>query len=353
VLTWHEPVAGERHALRFAVRSAGTWSAPATIRESERFFVNWADFPSLLETGSGLWLVHWLEKTAARPYAYHVMLAISRDQGRTWSPPFRAHSDESPTEHGFVAMSQDRQGGAVLMWLDGRNMQGEERGAMTVHAVRLDANGVLGDEVLVDDRVCECCQVAMTRTASGLIAAYRDRSEVEIRDIAVVRQVNGRWSEPRVVAPDGWEIRGCPVNGPALAAEGDTVLLVWYTGAAQEPRVYAAVSRDGGATFGPRVRVDQGNTLGRVHAAAIGNGAFVVAWLDRHGASDAVWRVRRIAATGRTGPARDIATVSAVRQAGFPRLAWTGESLLLAITATGEGGRVQVYRLDDVASALR
>jgi len=48
ILTWLAPVAGRRHVLRVAVRRGGVWSAPQTILESDSFFVNWADFPSLV-----------------------------------------------------------------------------------------------------------------------------------------------------------------------------------------------------------------------------------------------------------------------------------------------------------------
>ncbi|MEK7380096.1 MAG: sialidase family protein, partial [Gemmatimonadota bacterium] len=104
ILTWLEPNPSGSAALRFAVRTAGRWSAPATIVENDRFFVNWADFPSLIETADGQWVVHFLEKTEAKPYAYHVRLMTSKDQGRTWSAPSTAHDATSPTEPGVVAM---------------------------------------------------------------------------------------------------------------------------------------------------------------------------------------------------------------------------------------------------------
>lgn len=353
ILTWLEPAGGDRHALRFAVRTGRRWSTARTIRESDRFFVNWADFPSLIETPSGMWVVHWLEKTEAKPYAYHVILAVSHDQGATWSAPFPAHTDRSPTEHGFVSMVPAPDGGADVVWLDGRNMEGEIRGAMTIRTASLDARGRLGPEVELDDRTCECCQATMVRTSTGLVAAYRDRSEAEVRDIAVVRQVNGRWSAPTVVAADGWEHRACPVNGPSLAADGDRVTLVWYTGVRNEPRVYAVQSRDGGASFGSRVRIDEGNTSGRVHTVGIGGGAVAVAWLEMKGDHDAEWRVRRIEANGRLGPSRMVATVSRARLAGFPRLAWTGQDLLLAFTATGDDNGVRVVRVAALPAARR
>ena len=76
ILTWLEPAGQGRHALRLAVREGRRWQPARTVRESDRFFVNWADFASLVETDDGRWVLHWLEKTEAKPYAYHVMLSI-------------------------------------------------------------------------------------------------------------------------------------------------------------------------------------------------------------------------------------------------------------------------------------
>jgi hypothetical protein len=344
ILTWLEPTTTDRHALRFAVRSNGRWSAPATIRESDRFFVNWADFPSLVETTDGQWVVHWLEKTVAKPYAYHVMLSVSRDQGRTWGEPFPAHRDRSDTEHGFVSLLPRPGGGVDVVWLDGRNLAGEERGDMTVRTVTLDVQGRLGAEIELDPRSCECCQARIARTSGGLVAAYRDRSPGEIRDIAVVRQEQGKWSAPVVPAADGWEHRACPVNGPALVAEGNQVTLVWYTAVKDQPRVYVVRSTDGARSFGQRSRVDGGATLGRVDAVPVGGGQVAVAWLESVGEAEAEWRTRLVGADGRLGPPRPVVRVGRARLAGFPRMAWTGRDLLLGITATGPAGGIRILR---------
>lgn len=346
ILTWLEPAGAGRHALRFAVREGGRWSAPGTIRESDRFFVNWADFASLTETGDGRLVAHWLEKTAPATYAYHVMLSISPDRGRTWSPPIRAHDDSSATEHGFVGMSPSRDG-VDLLWLDGREMAGKERGEMGVRTRTLGPGGRLSPEVLLDSRTCECCQAALARTSSGLVAAYRDRSESEVRDIAVVRQAGGRWSEPRVVARDGWEHRACPVNGPALVGDGSRVDLVWYTGVGGDPRVWLVRSSDAGATFAARTRIDEGRTLGRVDAEPLGDGSLLVAWLESRSEQEAEWRVRVVDERGRVGKSRQVAVVSRARLAGFPRLARTADGAFLAYTATGPEGGVRVVRLEE------
>jgi hypothetical protein len=344
VLTWLEPAGEDRHALRFAVRAGGRWSEAGTIAERDDFFVNWADFPSLVVMADGRWVAHWLQKTAPKPYAYHVMLSSSTDGGRTWSAPVRAHADSSDTEHGFVAMAARPAGGADLVWLDGRAMDAPEPGPMSIRGNQLAADGRLGAEVVLDDRTCECCQTAVARTGRGLVAAYRDRTPEEIRDIAVVREVDGQWTAPVIPAPDHWEYRACPVNGPALAADGDLVAMAWYTGTGNQPAVYLIQSGDAGATWGERIRLDAGAPLGRVHLTALGGGAVAAVWLEGVGEGEAEWRLVAVSPEGRTGGPVTVARVSRARLAGFPRTVRVGGDPLVAYSATGDSAGVRVIR---------
>lgn len=347
LFTWLEPAEGERFALRVAVHRDGAWSSPRTIRESDAFFVNWADFPSILELPDGVWAVHWLQKVPGTVYSYHVNLAFSRDRGATWSEPVVPHRDDSPTEHGFVSMVPWPGGGVGLVWLDGRAMSVPEGahegvGEMSVRFTSVTPDARRGDEVLLDDRACECCQTALARAGAGYVAAYRDRSAEEVRDVAVVRYADGAWGEPAHVADDGWRFPGCPVNGPALAAAGDTVAIAWYTEGSGRRAVYVAFSEDGARTFGAPVQVDGGEALGRVDVELLDDGSAVVTWLEAPGRGGAV-RARRVAPDGRAGRPRTIAEVSGARASGFARIARLGaDSLVFAWTETGDSGGVRV-----------
>jgi hypothetical protein len=341
--SWLEPLGGSRWALRVARRERSGWSAPRTVAESERFFVNWADLPSVAELADGRWVAHWLEKAAARPYAYHIRLSVSTDRGATWSPPATAHRDTSSTEHGFVSLVPRPRGGADLIWLDGRGFDGTTRtGSMRVYAGTLDDAGAPAGETVLDARTCECCQTALARTSEGLIAAYRDRSEAEIRDIAVTRQVGGRWTDPVIVHPDRWEFRACPVNGPQLAAEGKRVALAWFTGAGG-PRVQLALSSDAGATFGAPLRIDDGNPLGRVEVVWLPDGSATVFWLEIAGEAGE-WRAKRISAEGRVTERWTATRTSRTRDAGFLRAVAGPAGLFYAWTAPGPDGGVRIAR---------
>ena len=346
-MTWIQRTGDSTHAVRYARLDGDTWTAPATVIERKDLFVNWADFPSVIATPSGRLLVHWLQRSSNGKYAYDVRIAQSADRGNTWSESSILHSDRSPSEHGFVALWNapgDSVGGA---WLDGRFTKGGEggSGAMSLQSTAAAPNGTVGTENPVDLRTCDCCQVSATVTPSGPVIAYRDRTDAEIRDIAVARHVDGKWTTPTIVHEDGWHIEACPVNGPALASRGDTVAIAWFTGAQDTARVRVAFSTDGGQRFAPPVRVDGGTPAGRVGIALDDNGDAVVSWLERVPPEDAEVRVRRVSRSGVMGEPFTISRTKAARASGFPRIVRLGDTLVAAWTVPGDSARVMVGRM--------
>jgi len=331
-------------ALQYAVLQGGRWSAARTIAAGDSFFANWADFPSLVELAGGELVAHWLWKSAADPHAYDVLVSRSSD-GEQWSSGIRPHRDGTATEHGFVSLAADDKGGTTLVWLDGRDYTTKEHdtGETRLMASTFTSAGCSAEQIL-DARVCDCCQTAAVRTARGLLVAYRDRSMDEVRDISTVRFENGTWSEPAPLAADGWKIAGCPVNGPALAADGDRVAAAWFTLAQQQPVVYLAFSRDGGATFPVRVRVDDGDPLGRTDIVLLPRGALVV-WVESAPDGAAAIRARHVGNEGDLDPSFPIAATSADRASGFPRLECLGSTLYFAWTDAGEPSQVKMASL--------
>jgi hypothetical protein len=349
-LSWVEKRGDKVHALRFSVLESGQWSEARTISEGENWFVNWADFPSMIALADGTLGAHWLVKSGPGTYAYDVKVALSRDGGKTWSKPVTPHRDRTETEHGFVSMlplAGNRVGG---VWLDGRNFKsagghshGPSPNEMTLIYTTVEVSGKLSEEILLDGRVCECCQTGAAMTADGAVVVYRDRSTNEVRDISVVRNVNGRWTEPRTLHEDGWRIEGCPVNGPAIDADGRRVAVGWFTAAGDRPRANVAFSADAGATFGRALQIDDGAPLGRVDVVILPDGAALVVWLER-GANGGIIKARRVDTAGARSQSFMVAGASAARSSGFPRLARTGNDVIFAWTDASTPSRVRVAR---------
>jgi hypothetical protein len=350
VLTWLEPVEDEGWALRLASFRDGAWGETRTIVTSGDQFVNWADFPSAVRLSDGRLAAHWLQRGSEGGYDYGVRVMLSDDDGASWTEPWTPHEDGTPTEHGFVSLGALPGGDLGVLWLDGRRYVDTDLGpASEEMALRhrvLAANGVPGPEIVVDDRVCDCCQTAMAPTGEGWVAVYRDRTDDEVRDILAARLVDGAWSEGRPVHRDGWTIAACPVNGPAVDAVGDLVAVAWFTGAGEVPRVQLAFSEDGGHTFSEPVRIDAGDPVGRVAVVLEGSGDALVTWIERT-AEGAEIRMRRVAPGAEPAAALVVAATSAARGAGFPRLAALGDGeLLVAWTdLSGEASRVLVARV--------
>ncbi|QSX74195.1 exo-alpha-sialidase [Lysobacter arenosi] len=279
---------GDGHTLKFARYGKGGWSEAKEIARGNDWFVNWADTPHLAVTPDGALWAHWLKKSAKAPYAYDVALVRSGDEGRTWSQPVLVNDDGTPTEHGFVSLwpaSRDRLG---IAWLDGRNSggghghggaEGHGGGAMTLRAALFDATLKRDGEREIDTMTCDCCQTDVALGGRGPLLVYRDRTPDEIRDIAITRLQGDAWTPAHPVHADGWKMPACPVNGPAVAADGDAAIVAWYTAAGDMPALKLARSSDAGDSFAAPLTVDQGMPVqGRVDLALDADGAWML-WM--------------------------------------------------------------------------
>jgi hypothetical protein len=198
----------------------------------------------------------------------------------------------------------------------------------------IDAHGRLsGGEVELDARVCDCCQTDAAMSSEGLVVAYRDRDEGEVRDISVVRATDAGWSAPTRVHRDDWRIAACPVNGPAVAAQGRAVAVAWFT-APDQPRIRLAFSDDAGRSFAPPLEIETGRVAGRVDLVLLDERRAVVSWLaETDGAAEI--RAQLCTPTGAVGSPLVVARSSVDRASGFPRMARAGEALVFAWTETG------------------
>ena len=353
ILSWVEKIGDKRYALRTATRDGQGWSEPHTVAQGENWFVNWADFPSVIALQDGSLAAHWLVKSGPSTYAYNVNISRSKDGGRTWSKPIVPHRDNTQTEHGFVSLIPLPDGRLGAVWLDGRNMKDMKEGddhapaaeSMTLRYAAIDADGKITDEAQLDERVCECCQTSAALTSEGAIAVYRDRSQTEVRDIYFVKQVNGTWSSPKPVYVDNWEINGCPVNGPSVAADGRRVVVAWFTEGSDQPRVKVAFSGDAGATFGAPIQVDEGEAVGRVDTLLLPDGSTLVCWMSGTVESGAI-KVRRIRQDGTLGPSSVIAKIDISRSSGFPRMARLNDEVHFAWTEFGKPSHVRTAITD-------
>lgn len=351
VLSWIEQRGGTA-TLRFSERADAGWSPAQAVASGDDWFVSWADVPSVQRLADGRLAAQWLKAVDLAAEAYDIRIATSRDDGRTWTRAFAPHADGTRTQHGFVSLFEWPAGAngrrdLGLVWLDGRDQvlkaDAPEGGAMALRTARFDLTTPAGagrptSEGVVDDRVCECCPTSVAITDDGVLAAFRDRSATEVRDIHTTRFENGAWTTPVPVHADNWQIDACPVNGPAISARGRRAAVAWFTVKEDVGQAYVAFSDDAGRTWGQAVRVDDGTSRGHVDVELLDDGSAAVSWIEFADARSQL-RVRRVdGAGGRSAPITVAGAPGSGQVSGIPRMARAAGTLVFAWAESGSGG---------------
>ena len=306
-----------------------------------------------------------------------IRVARSTDGGRTFGKAETIHDSSLTGARGWSSLVLDENGAAHLAWLDGRNAKkavaspspgsaGHASGGTHAHAeptrqdifhLTLSADGSR-KESPVAANVCFCCKTSVTTGARGVVyVAWRHIYPVNLRDMAVASSTDGgrTFSQPVRVSEDGWQLEGCPEDGPSIAAAPNgTLHIAWPTisdKGASRKGIFYSYSTDGGRTFAPRSRVDEGEDV--TNAAhpqiAIVDGRVAVVWDESTAAGPRV-RLRLIGPRDGTGPWRpEFAPAVIFSEPGpisYPAVAASGTGLVGAWTTnTAKGSEIEVRRL--------
>lgn len=324
VFSWIEPSRGGAFSLKYAVRRGGAWSPATTIAANRHFFRHPAEVPEVLALPGGRWFAHWVESPGGDSDAEYIFVSSSTD-GQHWTTPLMAHRDSSAVEHGLASMIANPDGTGSLFWLEA--LHGEDQPVALKRTI-VDASGKEIREEVIQGDVCGCCPTAVAATSNGLLLAFRAHSSDDIRDIAVTRLDNGKWTAPKIVNADNWRINACPTNAAAVAAKGDHVAVAWFTGAQDNPRELIAFSNNDGGAFTKPVVLSTGHAFGYTSMALMSDGGAIVSWLERSPAGARVL-VRRVSAGGTPGPVTEVAKGGRM-SLGYPRLVCSGDDILAA-----------------------
>ena len=338
LVSWTEAVGEGNHALRWMrIAQDGVVGPTRLAAQGSNWFVNWADVPLVMESGEVLWAA-WLVRIDGASDGYGIRVAHSADGGSTWSAPSWLHDDTSAVEHGFVSMVPHGEGGALAVWLDGRAFSEKREETQLISRV-LNGDGSAMPEVVVDARTCDCCPTALLDMGDKVIAAWRDRTDEEVRDIWMAETRKGTWTVPSGMHADNWKVAGCPVNGPVLAAREGTVFGAWYSEGAGTPQVLAGLV--GGAGISEPVVIGEGTVVGRPAIAPIGEDSVLVGWLERvvndaladgETASSGRFMVRLMDKQARLGAPFEVGRMDSSRASGIPRLVANGDAVLAVWT---------------------
>jgi hypothetical protein len=277
----------------FAVSANGgrTFSSPSRVNDvNGDASANGEQPPRVVMHGSQVDVL-WVSKTGG---VAAIRAAASVDGGATFGPARTITPSGVGGARGWESAALSDDGTVHAVWLDGRNAPPHAHVVSTsapgapmrqdiYHAVWRANEPPMETAVATD--VCFCCKTAIATRGADVYVAWRHLFPGGVRDIAVARSIDGgrTFSSPVRVSADNWKLDACPDDGPAMALDPDgTLHVVWPTlvggGRDAHIAIFAADSRDGGATFTPRVRIsdpDAAASHPRIASSVSGTGAIV------------------------------------------------------------------------------
>ncbi|EDM74054.1 BNR repeat, putative [Plesiocystis pacifica SIR-1] len=348
-LSWMSE-AGEAPALMVAKGTPAaegglSWSEPETVAAGPGLIVDWLNVPAVVESSAGTLIVAWAQLNDATDASkgYGLRLSAREDGGGyvdAWDPLEDLGGSKGP-EAGFPAFVVT--GEVVrLFWLDGADRAPEElggkgdEGAMQLRTMLLDAEGKRGAPArVVDPRVSDCSPISAQLIGSRPYVAYRDRSDEELRDIAVVEPGKA----PKIVAEDGWKVEGCSSNGPAVApATTGSMHVAWFAAPEGKREVRLAIG-SASQGFDEPIVASLGRPIGHPTLVGFEGGQAEVSWIEVDEKEKLLARLltRRVRTDGELGPTFVVSEIGVGPAWGTPQNIRLGDQLLWVFTNPGNG----------------
>ncbi len=126
-----------------------------------------------------------------------------------------------PASQSFYTLAVGPDGAVYVAWLDGRDREQGKSGSSALYLAKsVDRGESFTKSVRVALNVCPCCRPSIAVSdAKTLHIGWRGVRDGNLRDIFVATSTDGgaTFSAETLVAPDNWQINGCPHSGPSLA----------------------------------------------------------------------------------------------------------------------------------------
>ncbi|MFI5355719.1 MAG: sialidase family protein [Opitutales bacterium] len=348
-LSWVEPAArGGRLRCANFDRTSRTWSDPHTIVTSAQLKVGTADTPLLATGPHGELAAVWIETVAGG--GREAQVSRSTDAGATWTSPARVTTESKRVSCPNLAWLPD--GRLLAAWLDDRTPTA--RGVSQLYARVVGADG---PDLLVDISACAGCPTALTVFPDGsALLAFRGRSTGNVCDIHTSTWSQDRWTAPRILSGEGWQISDELTEGPRLASAGGMVAAAWFSAAHRDPQVLGSTSPDAGDRFTSPLSLGDVLPVGRPDTCMLRDGSVLTLWLE-DGQTPGLY-LRRTAPSLELNPPVRLAITRGDRENGYPRIALVKDydrnpaEVMVAYLASGApaGIRTQLVTLPDLSA---
>jgi hypothetical protein len=307
------------------------------------------DPPTLAVSPQGTIYVGWTARVEPdSSHATDIYLSSSQDGGRTFAAAVKVNDDRAPAVHGMHSLAISSDGRIYVAWLDERNVaqphpsekaEGHHMESnREVFIATSEDNGrtfSANQKLAVD--ACPCCKTAIATASNHRVyVSWRQVLPGNFRHIAIATSTDDAksFSKPAIVSNDQWVLAGCPVSGPALAANGDGfVRVTWYSeGTAGATGLYWTESSDGGKTFTSRNALQSGQVMGTPVLIRDKSDSYQIVWTSGNGGATRV-------TTAKLGEDGRVTKSAGDEDGELPAAALSGDTLFVAYVSKPQDKR--------------
>jgi len=185
-----------------------------------------------------------------------IFLSRSDDGGQTFLPPFDVQGTITGGFSTLANIATDESGNVFVNYIQEKSSMATQQVRRSTDGGETFSAGVEASLPAAGTKVCECCIASPVASNGSVWLAFRNNN-ANLRDHWVSRSMDlGETFDLAIDVDDSdWLINICPISAPRMALSGDSLLVVWKTGAGGGSKVFASSLHGSTMILGQQIRL--------------------------------------------------------------------------------------------------
>ena len=307
VITWEEDLPGNTETFAAMSMDGGATFGPGfNVSDTDTD----SNIPQVAMSGDNA-VITWEERISGNNETF---AAMSMDSGATFGPGFNVSDTDTRSIRQQVAMSGDN---AVIIWQEVFPGNNEIFAAMS-----MDSGATFGPGFNVSDTDMGSFDPQVAMSGDNVVITWRERlGNFEI--FAAMSMDSGATFGP------GFNVSDTDTTSffPQIAMSGDNVVITWTEGIPASNEIFAARSMDGGATFGPSFSVSNTGTSSGFPQVAISGDNAVITWQEDFSGNNEIFAAMSMDGGATFGPIFNVSNTGT--DSFFPQVAISGDNAVI------------------------
>ena len=191
-----------------------------------------------------------------------VSVSRSEDGGASFLSPVKVSTATVGGYATLASLTADESGNIFVDYIQEKSDTATHQICRSIDGGLTFSSPVEASAPVEGTKVCECCIGASLASQGSVWLAFRNNN-ANIRDHWVSRSTDlaSTFDTATDVDDSDWAINVCPISSPRIARTGDSLIVVWKTGAGGGSKVFASTLHGSTMAAGQQIRLGDADHL--------------------------------------------------------------------------------------------